>query len=106
MAALLPIEKADRTTLFNVHHVTAQVIERFNDSALVIERDIIEFIDTSFRSLRSCEAAFDMVLNFKHIQTRTSISVRVAQKKGEILLQFQKEVCVILKFWQFCKIHP
>ena len=40
----------------------------FNREVQSIENEAKHFIDESFKSLRSAEGAFDMLLNFKHIR--------------------------------------
>ena len=54
-----------------------------------------KFIDESFKSLRSAEGAFDMLIKFRHIRSRDAINQQMMQKFNDILAQYMKEVC----FW-------
>lgn len=57
-----------------------------------IEGEAISFIDESFKTLRSAEAAFDMLLKFKHIRSREAINKQMMMKFNAILEQYCKEV--------------
>lgn len=50
------------------------------------------FIDESFKTLRSAEGAFDMLLKFKHIRSRDAINDQMMMKFNDILEQYMKEV--------------
>ena len=50
------------------------------------------FIDESFKTLRSAEGAFDMLLKFKHIRSREAINNQMMRKFNDILAQYMKEV--------------
>lgn len=58
----------------------------------VIEKEAKNFIDESFKTLRSAEAAFDMLLKFKHIRSREAINRQMMMKFNDILAQYCKEV--------------
>lgn len=58
----------------------------------VIEKEAKNFIDESFKTLRSAEAAFDMLLKFKHIRSRDAINRQMMMKFNDILVQYCKEV--------------
>lgn len=58
----------------------------------VIEEETKYFIDESFKTLRSAEAAFDVLLNLKHIRCREAISKQMMMKFNDILDQYCKEV--------------
>lgn len=75
--------------LIHVLHVSAQAIEG----------EAINFIDQSFKTLRSSAAAFDMLLKFKHIRSREAINKHLMGKFNDILAQYCKEVlyCEIKK---------
>lgn len=57
-----------------------------------IEREAINFIDHSFKTLRSSSAAFDLLLKFKHIRSRDAINNQLMKKFNDILAQYCKEV--------------
>lgn len=67
---------------FNVYDVSAQVIEE----------EAISIIDQSFKTLHSSTAAFNMLLKFKHIQSREAINSHLMKKFDDVLVQFCKEV--------------
>lgn len=57
-----------------------------------IEGEAKNFIDESFKSLRSAEAAFDMLLRFRHIRSREVVNKQMMRKFNDILTQYCKEV--------------
>ncbi|XP_058850532.1 dynein axonemal heavy chain 10 [Acipenser ruthenus] len=82
---------------FNIRHSGSWkvAIEDFKSEVLAIEGEAINFIDQSFKTLRSAEAAFDMLLKFKHIRSREAINKQMMQKFNEILSQYCKEIDII-----------
>ena len=58
----------------------------------MIEDEAKNFIDESFKTLRSAEGAFDMLLKFKHIRSREAINNLMMRKFSDILTQYSKEV--------------
>lgn len=64
----------------------------FNREVSSIEGEAKNFIDESFKTLRSAEGAFDLLLNFKHIRSREAINSQMMKKFNDILLQYGKEV--------------
>ena len=64
----------------------------FYNEVELIEGEAKVFIDESFRSLRSAEGAFDMLLNFRHIKSRAAINNQLMNKFKDILVQYLKEV--------------
>ena len=60
-----------------------------------IEEETINFINESFKKLRSAEAAYDLFQKFKHIRSRKSINEEMMKRFNDILLQFTKEVGTI-----------
>ncbi|XP_050408300.1 dynein axonemal heavy chain 10 [Patella vulgata] len=65
---------------------------KFTKEVAEIEGEAKMFIDESFKTLRSAEGAFDMLLNFKHIRSREAINAQMMQKFKDILNQYGKEV--------------
>ncbi|EPY85817.1 hypothetical protein CB1_000348015 [Camelus ferus] len=65
----------------------------------VIEKEAKNFIDESFKTLRSAEAAFDMLLKFKHIRSREAINRQMMMKFNDILAQYCKEIDIINKIF-------
>jgi len=78
------------------------VKEQFYDEVALIEVEAKSFIDASFKSLRSAEGAFEMLLNFRHIRSRDSINSQMMRKFNDILAQFDKEVVHV--YFSFCGI--
>ncbi|GAB0196984.1 dynein axonemal heavy chain 10 [Grus japonensis] len=89
------------------------IMEEFKEEVSVIEEETKNFIDESFKTLRSAEAAFDMLLKFKHIRSRETINKQMMMKFNDILDQYCKEVKNVkqifvqnLKDPPLCKNHP
>ncbi|XP_009868408.1 PREDICTED: dynein heavy chain 10, axonemal, partial [Apaloderma vittatum] len=68
------------------------VKEGFREEVSVIEEETKNFIDESFKTPRSAEAAFDVLLKFKHIHFHEAISKQIMMKFNDILDQYCKEV--------------
>lgn len=78
------------------------VMVGFEREVQAIEGEAKMFIDESFKTLRSAEGAFDMLLNFKHIRSREAINTQMMRKFSDILVQYGKEVCSCV--FQSCKV--
>jgi len=80
--------------VFNIEHRDAwlAVKEQFYSDVALIEGEARLFIDASFKTLRSAEGAFEMLLNFRHIRSRDAINSQMMRKFNDILAQFDKEV--------------
>lgn len=57
-----------------------------------IEKEAINFIDESFKKLRSAQGAFDLLQKFKHIRSRQAINKQMLMKFDNILERYEKEV--------------
>uniref|UniRef100_A0A7N5KMZ2 Dynein axonemal heavy chain 10 n=1 Tax=Ailuropoda melanoleuca TaxID=9646 RepID=A0A7N5KMZ2_AILME len=75
------------------------VMDDFKIEVLVIEKEAKKIIDESFKTLRSAEAAFDMLLKFKHIRSREAINRQMMMKFHDILAQYCKEIDIINKLF-------
>uniref|UniRef100_H0WZ39 Dynein heavy chain tail domain-containing protein n=1 Tax=Otolemur garnettii TaxID=30611 RepID=H0WZ39_OTOGA len=75
------------------------VMDEFKIEVLVIEKEAKNFIDESFKTLRSAEAAFDMLLKFKHIRSREAVNRQMMMKFNDILAQYCKEVDIVNKIF-------
>ncbi|XP_073442216.1 dynein axonemal heavy chain 10 [Dendrobates tinctorius] len=75
------------------------VIDDFKNEVQAIEGEAINFIDESFKTLRSAEAAFDMLLKFQHIRSREAINRQMMMKFNAILEQYCKEVDIVNKLF-------
>jgi dynein heavy chain len=81
-------------------------MSQFHKSVGEIELMTHTFIDTSFQKLRSAEGAFDLLQNFKTIQSRDSINKRMMKKYEDILLQYSKELEGIRANYQMHRDNP
>ncbi|KAG8146105.1 hypothetical protein E2320_012502 [Naja naja] len=100
---------------FNLRSVNQwkAVMDEFKLEVVDIEKEAKNFIDESFKTLRSAEAAFDMLLNFKHIRSREAINKQMMMKFNDILAQYCKELEIVngifvnnLTSPPLCKNHP
>ncbi|XP_063171723.1 dynein axonemal heavy chain 10 [Candoia aspera] len=89
------------------------VMDNFKLEVLDIEKEAKHFIDESFKTLRSAEAAFDMLLKFKHIRSREAINKQMMMKFNDILAQYCKELEIVNGIFvnnlpnpPLCKNHP
>ena len=64
----------------------------FQSNVEQMEQQAIQFIDESFRTLRSSEGAFDLLQKYQNIGSREAIKNTLMRKFGEILSQFEKEL--------------
>jgi dynein heavy chain, axonemal len=74
------------------HDEWDNLMVRFREQIVVIEDTANQFIDASFKKLRSAEGAFLMLQNIKNIKSRQSINDKLMGKWYEILEQYHKEV--------------
>uniref|UniRef100_A0A3Q3MNV8 Dynein axonemal heavy chain 10 n=1 Tax=Mastacembelus armatus TaxID=205130 RepID=A0A3Q3MNV8_9TELE len=82
------------------------VMQAFDTTVQEIEREAINFIDQSFKTLRSSAAAFKMLLKFKHIRSRKAIKNHLMRKFDDILTQYCKEVDSINQLFELKKYKP
>jgi len=78
----------------------------FEAQVVAIDKRTNVLIDASFAELRSTEAALQLLLHFKEIKSRQSISEVVSGKLGEILKQFTEEVAGVAQLWEKNKHKP
>lgn len=67
----------------------------FSLQIVQIEDMAKQFIDVSFKKLRSAEGAFDLLQNIKNIKSRDAINNQMMSKFNDILVQYSKEVDII-----------
>ncbi|KAI7812536.1 putative dynein heavy chain 10 [Triplophysa rosa] len=82
------------------------IMQEFKTEVQAIEGEAINFIDQSFKSLRSASAAFDLLLKFKHIRSRDAINNQLMKKFNDILAQYDKEVDFISDLFVKQKDNP
>ena len=68
------------------------VMTRFHQHVAEIEEMTKSFIELSFQKLRSAEGAFELVENFRNIQSRESINTQINERYKDILQQYTKEL--------------
>ncbi|XP_061623123.1 dynein axonemal heavy chain 10-like [Phyllopteryx taeniolatus] len=82
------------------------IMQHFNSSVYAIEREVIAFIDQSFKSLRSSTAAFGMLVKFKDIRSRPATNNHLMKKTNDLLAQYCKEVDRINEIFEERKNKP
>ncbi|RKP21444.1 hypothetical protein ROZALSC1DRAFT_11414, partial [Rozella allomycis CSF55] len=104
---IIPIESIT-FDLFNKKHQPQWdiVMTKFREQILQIEDMAKQFIDASFKKLRSAEGAFDLLLNIKNIKSRESINKQLLQKFNDILEQYSKEIDIINEIFVKSKDDP
>ena len=70
----------------------SKVMDNFHDHVEQIEDMTRSFIEQSFQKLRSAEGAFELVENFRNIQSRESINQQINDRYKDILQQYTKEL--------------
>ena len=70
------------TTLYNT----------FKTQQVTLEHKTMKLIDSTFSDLRSSEGAFDLLNNFKNIDTLDEISKRLQKKYTDVLNSYRKEL--------------
>ncbi|XP_045466201.1 dynein axonemal heavy chain 10 [Harmonia axyridis] len=83
-----------------------QVMDNFYNEVRKLDMEAVNFIDQSFKILRSSEIALDMLLKFKHMETRQVILDRLMSKFDVILDQFMKEVLEVDNIFTRNRRHP
>ncbi|KAJ1332384.1 hypothetical protein BSLG_008688 [Batrachochytrium salamandrivorans] len=106
-ALTLPFE----TVPFDIFNKKSQsswegVMTRFREQIVQIEEMAKQFIDASFKKLRSAEGAFDLLQNIKNIKSRESINNQLMGKWYEILDQYTREVDIIEEIFKKHKENP
>ena len=70
----------------------ADVDSDFEAEKETIERSTKELIDASFKKLSNAEAAFDLMQNFKAMESEGAIGRAIEGKMTDILEQFTREI--------------
>ncbi|EGF80533.1 hypothetical protein BATDEDRAFT_25191 [Batrachochytrium dendrobatidis JAM81] len=106
-ALILPFEIVP-FDIFNKRNQLAWegVMARFREQIVQIEDMAKQFIDASFKKLRSAEGAFDLLQNIKNIKSRESINKQLMGKWYEILDQYTREVDIIDEIFKKHKDNP
>ena len=83
-----------------------QHMKEFHEKVEEIENRTKVFIDSSFRKLRSAEGAFDLLQNFKNIESRESIQRQMMLKFTDILIQYSREVARVKAIFEAGRASP
>ena len=67
----------------------------FDEGTTDLELATTRFLNLSFQQLRSAEAAFDLLQNFRHIDTRASIQEDMSDKYNDIYAQYLAELAAL-----------
>ncbi|XP_019718448.1 dynein heavy chain 10, axonemal-like [Hippocampus comes] len=90
---ILPFEEANFDPFSSCKISSWKIImQNFNSAVYAIERDVIAFVDQSFKTLRSSTAAFEMLVKYKDIRSRPAINNHLMKKTNDVLAQYCKEV--------------
>eukprot|EP00741_Cyanophora_paradoxa_P015322 tig00000194_g14791.t1 len=81
-------------------------MSKFNDNVALIEDMTKSFINASFKKLRSAEGAFELLQNFKNIQSRDAINKQMMEKFTDILIQYSKEVDMVKEIFEAHRDKP
>lgn len=70
----------------------SQLFNNFKTQQATLEHKTMKLIDSTFSDLRSSEGAFDLLNNFKNIETLDEISKRLQKKYTDVLNSYKKEL--------------
>lgn len=73
----------------------SRVVAEFKHNNELVNSATRDLIDTSFRKLRSAEGAFELLQNFKSIESKGAIKEQMANKLNDILDQFSREIDLV-----------
>ena len=92
-ALVKPIETCPYN-IFDARHASSFdiLMADFHNGVESIEQRTKRFIDNSFQALRSAEGAFDLLQNFKTMESRPAIQRQMMLKYTDILIQYSREV--------------
>ncbi|XP_049762425.1 dynein axonemal heavy chain 10-like [Schistocerca cancellata] len=95
-ALVVPIEEVDFDIFSDKNEVNWQdIMTSFYKEVELLENEAKYFIDECFKILRSSDDALDMLLKFKHIETREAIQKQLMLKFDHIMRQFNKEISAV-----------
>ncbi|GMH67856.1 hypothetical protein TrLO_g3024 [Triparma laevis f. longispina] len=84
----------------------ATAMQTFHNNVEEIEEKTKILIEKSFKKLRSSEGAFELVENFKNIQSRESINQQIHERYNDILEQYTSELEAVEKIFLENKDSP
>ncbi|CAH2003821.1 unnamed protein product, partial [Acanthoscelides obtectus] len=83
-----------------------QIMQHFSKEVKILESEGVSFIDQCFKLIRSSEDALDMLIKFRHIETREAILNKLMLKFDVILDQYMKELLQVDDNFTRNKRHP
>ena len=98
----IPFDVFDKKQQSAWEALMAQFRQRVDE----IEQKTLHFIDVSFKKLRSAEGAFELLQNFRSIESRESINRQMMMKYSDILEQFRKEIDVVRELFLKNRDNP
>ncbi|KAM8866758.1 dynein axonemal heavy chain 10 isoform 2-T2 [Synchiropus picturatus] len=93
---------------FNMYKMSSWkiIMQDFHKAVQDIEEEAMNFIDQSFKTLRSSAAAFHMLLRFKHIRSRETIVSHLMRRSHDVLEHYCREVDGIKALFEAVKDNP
>lgn len=82
------------------------VVNQFRESNEKAKNATRSLIDSSFRRLRSAEGAFELLQNFKQIESKGAIKEQMASKLNDILQQFSREMDTVAEIFEAQRCVP
>ncbi|XP_049816413.1 dynein axonemal heavy chain 10 [Schistocerca nitens] len=106
-ALVVPVEEVDFDIFSDKNEVNWQdIMTSFYKEVELLENEAKYFIDECFKILRSSDDALDMLLKFKHIETREAIQKQLMLKFDHIMRQFNKEISAVEVEFTRGRRHP
>jgi len=82
------------------------VVAEFKQNNETVKNATRNLIDTSFRKLRSAEGAFELLQNFKSIESKGAIKEQMTNKLNDILDQFSREIDLVSEIFESQREKP
>jgi len=76
------------------------LLEQLRKDVRILESEATSFIDEAFTTVKSAEAAFEMLMKFKHIETRDGIHAKLMKKFEDTLMIYIQEVRSVKEFYE------
>lgn len=90
---VIPFQNSQYNFFQHSHkHHWKTTYNNFTNDSNEIEQQTIQLINITFQDLRSAEGAFELLQNFKNIQTLDAISDRLQKKYSDVLEQYSNEL--------------
>ena len=105
---VVPLESVNALDIFNPKHQAHwdKLVQAFKRKMVEIEEETTEFIDNSFKKLRSAESAFNLLENFQEPKSRETINAKLSQKFDDILKQYSHELDKLRELFEMYRDSP